>query len=674
MRGKWGIGRGHTGLLGVAACLGALLPALAAAAGLPQGEGRRVRPLVSWTVDGQAVAIPHTWNAKDGCDGPGKASSHVEDDGLWGHNSVKGVGYARKSVTYRCELGERPRPGRRWFVRCEGASVSAKVVFNGQCVARHEGAFTAFGAELTPHVVNHDNVLEITVDNFWDADIPPLCADYTVCGGLYRPVWLIETDRVCIDPVADGADGVRLEADPGTGRVVARVKVLGAADETQTFDFGTVERWSPESPTLYPVTVKIAGPGYRDEVTRRVGFRTAELRADGFYLNGKRRAVRGVNYHQERTGKGWAITPADIEEDLALIREMGADGVRTAHYPHSQAFFEAADRAGLLVWTELPATDEVGTGARYRENLLSCVREMVAQFGDHPSVVMWSLFNEMYIGKKPDGTAEPLLEEANALFKRLDPRRPTVAATCYREKLWLNDIPDALGLNAYPGWYDGTSEMLRERFREGRAAIGRASLCVSEYGCGGSVYQHENPILAKPVPNSDWHPEEYETQHHRVQYALLREMPDCWGFYPWMMFDAAADQRTEGDQPGINDKGLVTRDRRTRKDAFYFYKANWNPEPLLHLCGKRMLRKVPRLVRRPGSGETVRDEAIDVVAFSNVGDVTLSVNGRRIGAKAPDAVRVAEWKGIELRTGLNEIVVEAGGLKDAHLIEKTAAE
>lgn len=180
--------------------------------------------------------------------------------------------------------------------------------------------------------------------------------------------------------------------------------------------------------------------------------------------------------------------------------------------------------------------------------------------------------------------------------------------------------------------------------------------------------------MAKPVPNSDWHPEEYETQHHRVQYALLREMSDCWGFYPWMMFDAAADQRTEGDQPGINDKGLVTRDRRTRKDAFYFYKANWNPEPLLHLCGKRMLRKVPRLVRRSGSDETVRDEAIDVVAFSNVGDVTLSVNGRRIGTKALDAVRVAEWKGVELRTGLNEIVVEAGGLKDAHFIEKTAAE
>ena len=162
-RGDWRIGRGCIGRRGLAACLGALLPALAVAAGLPQGEGRRVRPLVSWTVDGQPVTIPHTWNAKDGCDGPGKASSHVEDDVLWGHNSVKGVGYARRSVTYRCELGERPRPGRRWFVRCEGASVSAKVVFNGRCVARHEGAFTAFGAELTPHVVNHDNVLEIKV-------------------------------------------------------------------------------------------------------------------------------------------------------------------------------------------------------------------------------------------------------------------------------------------------------------------------------------------------------------------------------------------------------------------------------------------------------------------------------------------------------------------------------
>ena len=633
------------------------------------GEGRIVRGLVDWTVDGRPVTIPHTWNAKDGCDGPGKMSSHVEDDWLWGHNSVKGVGYSRKAVTYRCELGERPKPGRRWFVRCEGASVSAKIVFNGMCVGKHQGAFTAFGAELTPHVVNHDNVLEITVDNFWDADIPPICADYTVCGGLYRPIWLIETDRVCIDPVADGADGVRLEADPESGRVVARVKVLGAEDETQTFDLGKVERWSPENPRLYPVTVKISGPGYSDAVTKSVGFRTAELRADGFYLNGRKRFVRGVNYHQDRAGKGWAIAPADIDEDIALIREMGADGVRTTHYPHSRDFFEKADKAGLLVWTELPATDEVGTSARYRENLMSCVREMVAQLGEHPSIVMWSLFNEMYLGKKPDNTAEPLLEEANALFKKLDPTRPTVAATCKREKMRLNDITDALGLNDYPGWYGNSSDMIGDRFLQCLHAVGRTSMSMSEYGCSGSIYQHENPVMAQPVPASPWHPEEYETQHHRIQYAILRELPECWGVYLWMMFDAAADQRDEGDQPGVNDKGLVTRDRQTRKDAFYFYKANWNPSPMLHLCGKRMLKKVPRVLRKGKPDEKI-DDKIDVVAFSNVGRVTLSVNGRVVGSRDPDAVKTVEWKGLELDPGLNEIVVEAGGLIDRHFITK----
>ena len=635
--------------------------------------GRIERQLVDWTVDGEKVTVPHTWNVKDGADGPGKMSSHVEDDWLWGHNSVKGVGYARKSVTYRCELGERPAPGRRLFVRCEGASVSAKIVFNGMCVAKHQGAFTAFGAELTPYVVNHDNVLEITVDNFWDADIPPLCADYTVCGGLYRPVWLIETDRVCIDPVADGTDGVRLSADPKTGKVRAKVKVLGGEDVEQEFDFGKVELWSPENPRLYPVTVKIEGPGYSDEVVKSVGFRTAEIRADGFYLNGERRFVRGVNYHQERTGKGWAITPDDIREDVSLIREMGANGVRTTHYPHSRAFFDEADRAGLLVWTELPATDEVGTSARYRENLLQCVREMVAQLGHHPSVVMWSIFNEMYLGKKPDGSAEPILEEANALFKSLDPTRPTIAATCQQKRMALNDIADALGLNDYPGWYGNTSEMIRDRFLACIGKVGRKTMCMSEYGCGGSIYQHENPVMAQPVPNSEWHPEEYETQHHRVQYAILKDLPQCWGVYLWMMFDAAADQRTEGDQPGINDKGLVTRNRRTRKDSFYFYKANWNPEPMLHLCGKRMLRKVPRVVRR-GKPDEELDETIEVVAFSNVGDVTLSVNGRVIGTKTPDAVRTVVWTDVALEPGLNEIAVEAGGRRDTHLITKTERE
>ena len=628
--------------------------------------GRTERQLVDWTVDGAPVRIPHTWNVKDGSDGPGKMSSHVEDDWLWDHNSVAGVGYARKCVTYRCELGERPAPGRRLFVRCEGASVSAKIVFNGKCVAKHAGAFTAFGAELTPYVVNHDNVLEIVVDNFWDADIPPLCADYTVCGGLYRPVRLIETDRVCIDPVADGADGVRLSADPKTGRVTAKVKVLGGEDVEQTFDFGKVEPWSPENPKLYPVTVKIAGTGYSDEVTKSVGFRTAEIRADGFYLNGEKRFVRGVNYHQERTGKGWAITADDIREDVALIREMGADGVRTTHYPHSQAFFDEADRAGLLVWTELPATDKVGRSARYRENLLQCVREMVAQLGDHPSVVMWSLFNEMYLGAHPDGSAEPILEEANALFKALDPTRPTVAATCLPKKMRLNGITDALGLNDYPGWYGDTSELIRERFLDCIAKVGRPSMCMSEYGCGGSVYQHENPIRAQPTPSSPWHPEEYETQHHRVQYAILKDLPQCWGVYMWMMFDAAADQRDEGDQPGINDKGLVTRDRRTRKDVFYFYKANWNPEPMLHLCGRRQAVKK---LRPDKDRSTAADEVMDIVAFSNTGDVTLAVNGETVGTKSPDAVKTVEWKGVRLRKGRNLIEVNANAHHDQMIVE-----
>ena len=623
----------------------ALMTAVSSVAS-PAGEGRVVRGLVDWTVDGVAVKVPHTWNVKDGCDGPGKASSHVEDDWLWGHNSVKGVGYARKAVTYRCELGERPKPGRRWFVRCEGASVSAKIVFNGMCVAKHQGAFTAFGAELTPYVVNHDNVLEITVDNFWDADIPPLCADYTVCGGLYRPVWLIETDRVCIDPVADGADGVRLAADPETGKVTAKVKVLGGADVERTFELGTVERWSPENPKLYPVTVRIEGPGYADSVTKQVGFRTVELRKDGFYLNGKKRFVRGVNYHQERTGKGWAITPEDIDEDLALIREMGADGIRTTHYPHSRAFFEKADRAGFLVWTELPATDEVGRSARYRENLLACVREMVAQLGDHPSIVMWSIFNEMYLGMKPDGSAEPILEEANALFKKLDPSRPTVAATCQQKKMALNDISDALGLNDYPGWYGNTSEMIRERFLGCLEKVGRETMCMSEYGCSGSIYQHENPIMSQPIPNSEWHPEEYETYHHRVQYAILKDLPACWGVYMWMMFDAAADQRTEGDQPGINDKGLVTRNRQDRKDVFYFYKANWNPEPMLYLCSKRMIE--------------ADSEHVTVMGFSNIGAVTLKVNGRTVGTQKPDEVNSVVWENVSLIAGDNEIELSVG--------------
>jgi hypothetical protein len=254
------------------------------------------------------------------------------------------------------------------------------------------------------------NRLEIDVDNAYDPDLPPNEADFTVCGGLYRNVWLIETPRVCIDPTIDGGPGVAIDADPDTGRVTARVTVSGGTNEVQTFDFANPKLWSPETPNLYALTVKIRQGGCEDEVNGDVRIpKKSGIPKDGFYLNGKKGRLHGVCRHQDRLGKGWAVSAGDEAEDIRWMKKMGADGVRTSHYPNSPSFYDLCDRNGLLVWTEIPIVDDVPPSEAFKENAIRMAREMVAQHRNHPSVIVWGIFNEIYQYRKPDGSAEKTL-------------------------------------------------------------------------------------------------------------------------------------------------------------------------------------------------------------------------------------------------------------------------
>ncbi len=313
----------------------------------------RIRSLngTGWTCDGLPVTVPHGWNIGDGADGLDVPKENR------GHRSVSSPSYERKKVCYARTLPD-PVKGRRTFVKCEGASVKAEMRVNGKVAGCHAGAYTAFCFEVTDLLEPSGNRLEIDVDNAYDPDLPPNEADFTVCGGLYRNVWLIETPRVCIDPTVDGGPGVAINADPDTGRVTARVTVSGGTNEVQTFDFANPKLWRPEAPNLYALTVKIRQGGCEDEVTETFGFRKAEFREDGFYLNGKKRQIHGVCRHQDRLGKGWAVSAADEAEDIRWMKRMGADGVRTSHYPNSPSFYDLCDRNGLLVWTEIPVVDD----------------------------------------------------------------------------------------------------------------------------------------------------------------------------------------------------------------------------------------------------------------------------------------------------------------------------
>ncbi len=633
------------------------IAAAAALAALTTLAERVETRLGGWTCDGVPVEIPHTWNAKDGADG----SSNVFQDT---DNSVAGRAYMRCSRTYRTELAE-PAPGRRYFVRFDGASIRAMVAVNGREVGIHRGPFTAFAYEITGFLREHDNVLEVVVDNYFDERQPPIYADYTVCGGLYRPVWLIETDPVCIDPTHFGGPGVEIETCADTGRINVKTYASGADDveyeyavdgkRVSELKVADPRLWSPESPHLYDLAVTVKKGTFRDTVHQKIGFKKAEFREDGFYLNGVKRVLRGVNYHQEAEGKGWALSEADITRDIALMKEMGADAIRTAHYPHSRFCYDRCDEAGLLVWIEIPATGRVLDDPVYVERLHEMAREMIAQNRNHPSLLVWSLQNELYSIwdgiAMPKGTAEPIVAGLQRLVRSLDSVHQTTAAAAFAENVELNAIPDVYAFNTYPGWYGTNAYEMTSRIDRHLSMNRRSIAGIGEYGAGASVHHHENPPSDHKRQDSSFHPEEVQTSIHRIEYDCIRKHGRLWGAYIWAMFDFASDNRCEGDHKGINDKGLVTRNRRVKKDVYHFYQANWTTDPKLHLCSKRML--------------DVNAAAVDVTGFSNVGEVTLYVNGMKVGVQKPDDVCTVEWKEVGLAEGYNVIELRAGTLSDA---------
>ena len=626
-----------------------------------------------WRADGEPVTLPHTWNVEDGADGcaPAKRAELVEigkRDSFsklyhgWRLNPARSdVAYVRKEVIYTHALPD-PKPGRRLFFKCDGAAVTAEVFVNGILVGRHLGAYTGFCYELTQQLKEKDNLLAVVVDSRLNRDIPTLSADFTVFGGIYRDCWLIETDPVCIDPTYYGGPGVAVRTDAETGAVTVDVRQNGGREpvsfavdgrpvEGASFRLAGFERWTCEKPRVYRLTATLANG---DAVTVPFGFRTVGFDAAGnFALNGQPLKLRGVNRHQEVMGKGWAVSREDEARDVRIMKEMGVNAVRTAHYPQSDNVYSLFDESGILAWCELPCTDTLSPTAAFRANVAEMIREMVAQLGNHPSVAMWSIFNELQNGwaaNLPEPTVVDLLTEMRDLFKRLDPTRTVVAATCQRDAADYNRVPEELAINTYPGWYWGDAEFITNEVIRCGIENKFRKIGVSEYGSGANVNQHQWP--ARPVKaTGQFHPEEYQAVHHATQYPTLAQMDSVWGTFVWVMFDFAADTRNEGSTPGINDKGLVTRDRQTKKDAYYFYQANWTDTPVLRLVGAKATK-----------AETNR---VPVLVFCNTGKVTLTVNGEKVGEKAPDAFRRVRWDDVALREGANEIVVESAGRRVA---------
>ena len=652
---------------------------------LAMADAREVYPLTgSWDYrfDGgpsEKVTVPHTWNASDAADGVKGKNGDAK--------SVDSGVYKRGPAVYTRTLPVAPKPGKRYFIRGEGASIVSEVSVNGKPAGRHEGAFTAFCHEITSLLKKGSNTVSVMVDNTQRDHIAPQRGDFSMFGGLYRPIELIETDQVCIDPLFYASPGVfittrsldnsKAEVEVKTllnsaeakgdvtvaveilnkqGKKVAGKTVKASAEEKKSLEVPVMLAisnpvpWNAtKNPYLYQVKVSIrTEDGQTDEMVQPLGLRTVSVDPGrGFVLNGKTMQIKGVSRHQDRKGKGWALSPEDEEQDIRLIADMGADGLRTGHYPASTNIYNLCDRTGLIVWSEVSNVNLVRDTPEFRENNRFQAREMIYQHWNHPSICMWGIFNE--IGHQPEASTkvvdtEAELIELNKFVKETDPTRMTVGATNQPGRKKLNNIPDHIAFNSYPGWYGGGPETMKGNLNGFIRDHASRGIAISEYGHGASIGMHENPPK-RPSPTGFWHPEEWQAHAHEINYKCIKERPEVWGSFVWNMFDFGSAARFEGENPGINDKGLVTYDRKTPKDAYFFYKANWSPKTTVYITSRRFAERT--------------EKTVPVKVYSNASSVKLSVNGKAVGSARPDELKRAVWPEVALKPGVNTITATA---------------
>lgn len=597
------------------------------------------------------VSLPHTWNAVDGQDG--------------------GNDYYRGTCRYVRTLKNPARAdGARVFLEVKGAAMSAEVRLNGELLAAHQGGYSTFRVDLTEHLAE-ENELEITVDNSDNDTVYPQKADFTFYGGLYRDVNLIVVPEVHFDLTYCGAPGMKVtpvvDLEKKSAAVTVETWQDGEGDVTITVD-GCSRTVTPEAghaaaeftienvhlwdgvddPYLYTATASLDSG---DEISARFGCRSYVIDAQkGFLLNGRSYPLRGVSRHQDCKGVGNALTIEHHRRDMEIVREIGANTLRLAHYQHADEFYDLCDENGIIVWAEIPyITMHMKNG---RENTLSQMEELIAQCYNHPSIAVWGLSNEITAASAVN---EDLLENhrlLNEMCHRMDATRPTTMANVFMLETDspILDIPDVNSYNLYFGWYLGELEQNDEFFDEFHSKYPDKPIGFSEYGADA------NPQFQSSAPEKGDYTESYQALYHEHILAMIEKRPWMWATHVWNLFDFAADGRDEGGKHGENQKGLVTIDRQTRKDAFYLYKAAWNPEPMVHVCGSRYVDRA--------------EDVTEIKVYSNADEVSLFVDGKAFETQRGH--RVFRFR-VPI-DGEHTIEAKAAGISDAIAVRRVQEE
>ena len=600
------------------------------------------------------VNLPHTWNAIDGQDG--------------------GNDYFRGRCFYAKKFDKRELPkAERYFLEICGANSSAELYINGKMLARHDGGYSKWRVDITDELTR-ETLFVIAVDNSKSDTVYPQVADFTFYGGLYRDVNIICVNNTHFDLESYGGCGVRITPTVVGANAKVDVKVwvknlnkgnkirytvtdkecnvvvsAESEDTEATLFIENARLWRGiYDPYLYRLVVHIMSENkILDTVSESFGCRSFEVDADrGFILNGEEYALRGVSRHQDRWGVGNALLPEHHREDMELIRELGATTVRLAHYQHDEYFYGLCDEYGLVVWAEIPYISKHMPGGA--ENTVSQMRELITQNYNHPSIVVWGLSNEITM----NGDSDPdLLENhriLNDLCHEMDKTRLTAVAVvspCPIDSPYLK-IPDLVSYNHYFGWYGGDTAMNGPWFDNFHKVHPDIPIGCSEYGCEALNWHTSDPVQGD-------YTEEYQAYYHEELIKQLFSRKYLWATHVWNMFDFGADARSEGGENGQNHKGLVTFDRKYKKDAFYAYKAWLSNEPFVHICGKRYVDRVEDVTR--------------VTIYSNLPEVELFANGKSLGKKkAPDRFFRFDVE----NEGLTQLVAVAGQCQDSSVIHK----
>ena len=568
------------------------------------------------------VDLPHTWNARDGQDG--------------------GNDYWRGTCIYRTHFAapQFNTASHQVWIQFDGVNASAHVVLNGSPVCNHDGGYSTFRANIT-ELLRDENELTVEVDNSKNDRVYPQKADFTFYGGIYRDVSLMVVSKnhftldyfggpgIRITPTVQGADASVQVTTWHDGEGEVSIELLDAAGNTVatgkgpdiTLTIFNAHLWNGvKDPYLYSCKARLVVNGtVEDETTTRFGVRSFKVDPKkGFFLNGKSYPLHGVSRHQDRKGLGNAITREMHDEDMALIKEIGANTIRLAHYQHDQYFYDLCDEVGMVVWAEIPYISEHMPNGR--ENTISQMKELIIQNYNHPCIVCWGVSNEITISTKDKKDMLDNHRQLNDLCHEMDKTRLTTLA-CYAMCGPFNrsaHITDMVSWNLYLGWYV-PGFILNDLW------IGFFHLCFPNRPFGYSEYGAEGmPNLHSTHPHRGDHTEEYQAKYHEYMLRCFKRHPWMWATHVWNMFDFAADARDQGGEPGMNHKGLVTFDRKTKKDSFYLYKAWWSDEAFVHICSKRF-------VERTGSTATVK-------VYSNQSTVALYVNGNKVGEQTGEHV------------------------------------